>query len=95
MSDLKWLEDWYESHCDDAWEHIHVIKIESIDTPGWRVTVPILETELAGKELNEIIIDRDDHDWVRCWIKDGQFEGAGGLRNLEEMIHLFKEWAEG
>lgn len=95
MSNLKWLESWYENHCDDEWEHTHSLKIESIDTPGWRLTVPLLETELEGKTLTEIIIDRDDQDWVRCWIKDGYFEGAGGLRNLEEMIQIFKDWAEG
>ncbi len=94
MSYLKWLESWYESYCDDEWEQTHGLKIESIDTPGWRVTIPLLETELEGKLLNEIIIDRDDNDWIRCWIKDGYFEGAGGLKNLEEMIQIFKEWAE-
>lgn len=95
MSYLKWLEGWFESHSDDEWEQTHGLKIESIDTPGWRVTISLLETELEDKILNEIIIDRDDNDWIRCWIKDGYFEGAGGLRNLEEMIQIFKEWVEG
>jgi hypothetical protein len=94
MSNLKWLERWFESHCDDDWEHSNGVKIESIDTPGWRLTIPVRETELENIAFDEIIIDRDDQDWVRCWIKDGYFEGAGGLSNLEEMIQMFQEWVE-
>jgi hypothetical protein len=94
MSNLKWLERWFESHCDDDWEHSNAIKIESIDTPGWRLTIPVRGTELENITFDEIIIDRDDQDWVRCWIKDGYFEGAGGLSNLEEMIQIFKEWVD-
>ena len=44
MNLFEWLSKWYSSMCVDEWEHFYGIKIETLDNPGWIVTIDLLET---------------------------------------------------
>jgi len=87
------LASWYGSHCNDDWEHTNGVAISTIDNPGWRLRINIFETILSDVEFPSVKIDRSDHDWVRCKVEGGFFEGAGGAHNLDELIMCFLEWA--
>ncbi|MGE5787130.1 MAG: immunity 53 family protein [Myxococcales bacterium] len=88
------LEQWYVSQCDDDWEHQYGIKIDTLDNPGWSVEVDLLDTALMAREFREVNHERSDSDWIRCRVRDGKFEGFGGVRNLGEVIEVFLSWAE-
>ena len=40
---IKQLENWYNSRCDGDWEHEFGIKIDTLDNPGWKITIDIDE----------------------------------------------------
>jgi hypothetical protein len=38
------LQEWYRSRCDGDWEHSYGVKVETLDNPGWLVTVDLEDT---------------------------------------------------
>ncbi len=93
MDCLTWLQSWYADQCDGDWEHEEGLKIYTVDNPGWRVQVGLLDTDLEGKLFEEVKVERSEKDWYRCWVKDRMFQGACGSRNLLEMLEVFRTWA--
>lgn len=89
---LFWLQKWYRAHTDGDWEHQHGIRIGTIDNPGWRVDIDLAETEAATKPFSRIEIERNDFDWVHCWIEEEQFKIACGPENLNEGLGFFRNW---
>jgi hypothetical protein len=88
------LATWYQSHCDGDWEHIYGIKIDTLDNPGWSVDISLQETELEDKDYEQIKIERSQEDWLRCSVKDGQFQIRCSPLNLEEGLNTFLTWAD-
>jgi hypothetical protein len=97
---LQSLQEWYRSQCNDAWEHTYGVKIDTLDNPGWKLSIDLKETELEDKPFakvsrGEIADDlTEDGDWLVCEVKDSTFTGAGGPGSLEELISTFLAWAE-
>jgi immunity protein 53 of polymorphic toxin system len=95
MSELvERLEQWYSDQCDGDWEHTWGVHIGTLDNPGWRIRIHLNETSLSGREFVPVKVDRSDLDWFQCWIKDEEFNGAGGVRNLRDILRVFLEWAD-
>lgn len=98
MSTLKWIEEWYLKQCDGDWEHQYGVRINTLDNPGWSVTINLQGTNLEGKSMERVEIERNDADWLSCWIESNQykyeFHAAGGSKNLEEILNIFKDWVE-
>lgn len=90
-----WLQQWYHDHCNEDWEHGYGITIRTIDNPGWRIEINLVETELEGANFSKICLERDENDWVRCEVINGQFQAACGPMNLIEMLGYFRQWAIG
>jgi len=88
------MQSWYEQRCDGDWEHQYGIKIETLDNPGWVLTVDLAETDLEGASFDEVIIERSDRDWVRCRREQMTFRGYGGPSNLDEILTVFLRWSE-
>jgi hypothetical protein len=93
MTTLDRLQKWYESHCDGEWEHGEGLVIESLDNPGWMVRISLRGTALESRQFQEISRLEPDRDWIRCWIEDGKFQGAGGPQMLDEILQTFVDWA--
>lgn len=89
MTQIIHLENWFESKCDQSWEHEWGIKIESLDNPGWKLTVPIMGTVLEERVFEEIQFERSEMNWVVCKVEGGYFTGYGGVKNLSELIDIF------
>jgi hypothetical protein len=94
MNTLTKLATWYQSHCDGDWEDIYGIKIDTLDNSGWSVDISLQETELEDKDYEQIKIERSQEDWLRCSVKDGQFQIRCSPLNLEEGLNTFLTWAD-
>ena len=96
---LAELQAWYRSQCNDDWEHSYGVKIETLDNPGWSVTVDLTETDLQDKVFSPVVrglIADDltqDQNWIVCKVAEQRFQGAGGPSTLDEIIATFLTWA--
>ena len=91
---LSKLQHFYYAQCDGDWEHSEGIKIDTLDNPGWSLSISLIDTYLEDKKLDYIKIERSEHDWIICYLRDGKFEGRGGPLNLSELLEVFFNWAE-
>ena len=91
---LAALQAWYVAQCDGAWEQRHGIRIESLGSPGWAVTIDVAGTPLADREFASVDYHGSDTYWYECRMADGRWEGSGGPRALEELVRMFLAWAE-
>ena len=88
------LQEWYVAHCDDDWEHSFGIKIDTLDNPGWRITIDLEGTPLEGIPFKETKMDYDSEtNWLLCNVENNKFVGACGPMLLENMVSIFLEWA--
>jgi hypothetical protein len=95
LDNCSWLEDWYQRQCNGEWEHVHGIRIYSIDNPGWRVKVDLNGTryaEIANAEIKET--NESDSEWMVCKIVEGVYEGVGGPLMLGPILQTFRSWIE-
>lgn len=94
MDVVDWFARWHEGQCDGDWEHGVGASIDTLDNPGWLLTV-----DLAGTDCDGRILDRFSHnyehklDWWTCWTEDNVFCGAGGPRQLRSLLEAFRDWA--
>ena len=95
MEELRALQQWYLSQCNQDWEHMYGIKIDTLDNPGWTLKVDLRETELEGAAFETVSRgdSEDEADWIFCKVEGDQFYGAGGALNLTELIQVFLQWA--
>src|SRR5919106_5696409 len=93
-TELGELQAWYRRHCDGDWEHGAGIQIESLDNPGWRVRINLVDTQLDGQPF-DVVEERygQETEWVRCWVAEDQFHGAGGPEQLSRLLRIFLDWA--
>ncbi|QEY25316.1 Imm53 family immunity protein [Neisseria zalophi] len=85
---LTSLQNWYKSKCDGVWEHSYGIEIDTLDNPGWRVS---LSGENNKKNIN-IFLERSDKNWVSIKADSNEFVAYGGIDNLDEMLHHALIW---
>ena len=90
---LARLQDWYAANCDGDWENTYGVTIESLDNPGWRVTIDLHGTPLEGREFEAVEIMRGLQDWLDCHVQDKKFVAGCGPRNLNELLKTFFDWA--
>ncbi len=94
------LSAWYEAQCNGDWEHNYGIKIETVDNPGWLVTIDLLGTNLETKSFTEISHNVDSQNnpiatnWLHCTVSNAQYIGAGDSSKLEQIVAHFCFWLE-
>jgi hypothetical protein len=101
---LLWLCSWFKRHCDGNWEHSQGVTIESIDNPGWRVTIDLVGTELDAQPDGSIREDGEPPnaanafvggaEWTSCEVKDSRLIGAGDPSKLNQILTVLREWVE-
>jgi hypothetical protein len=91
---LSRLQRWYSAQCDGDWEHSLGVRIESLDNPGWMVTIHLRDTPLEAAAFPEVRKIDDDREWVDCKVTAGEFRGAGGPHMLGAIIEIFVQWAD-
>ncbi len=93
MDTLQELQRWYQSQCNGDWEHSYGVKIDTLDNPGWSVTIELIETDMSDRPFTAIQRLEHDKEWIYCEVRDQKFEGRGGPFMLEEILRTFVEWA--
>lgn len=68
------------------------IRIETLDNPGWWVSIDLKSTAAEYTDFAIVNRERSKNDWFDCKIRDNRFEGTGGPRNLTEIIKTFLKW---
>lgn len=91
---LEWLEKWYDSQCNDNWEHMFGIKIETIDNPGWEILIDLEDTNVNCCPRDWILIEHSEKRWIGFKVQDNKFEGACDPKNLGTLISIFKKMVE-
>ena len=86
---LAKLENWYSAQCNGEWEHTYGIKVDTLDNPGWSVTIDLDKTQWAAKEFPKIFIENSPNDWLRCWKDNRQFRGTGDPSKLRSLLSHF------
>jgi hypothetical protein len=93
--ELGWLQQWFADHCDGDWEHDDGIKIQTLDNPGWEVSISVADTELEGISPEKVNLDRSDTDWIVYEVQNACFIARGGPNNLLEILRAFRQLVEG
>ena len=89
MDTLHNFQLWYRNQCDGSWEHQYGASINTLDNPGWVVMVDLMGTDLQAVQMDPIIDEKTDDDWLHCKIDNGKFVGNGGSLNLEAILQIF------
>lgn len=88
------LQNWYLTQCNGDWEHEFGIKIDTLDNPGWKVVIDLIDTPCENKIFNKINGQIDESNWLQCNVKENKFIGYGGVQNLIDIIRIFIAWKD-
>jgi Immunity protein 53 len=94
MNSFKRLQAWYAGQCDGEWEHATGVQIHSVDDPGWFVRIGVRGTSLESRAFEPVDRLLPEQDWLRCRVRNGDFEACGGPEVLDEILDIFLDWAE-
>jgi immunity protein 53 of polymorphic toxin system len=61
---LALLEEWYVSQCHGDWEHSWGVKIDTLDNPGWSISIHLDETRAETRNLERLKIVRTENDGI-------------------------------
>jgi hypothetical protein len=86
------IEKWYATQCNGEWEHAYGIKIDTLDNPGWCLSIDLRQTRKQDSTLEKISIDRSETNWIQYWVEEKQFKIACGPLNLTEACEIFVSW---
>ena len=89
---LSLLEEWYAARCNGDWEHSWGVKIETLDNPGWTISINLNGTKADGRNLERLKIDRAETDWIHYWVEKKSFQIRCGALNLTEAVQIFIAW---
>lgn len=93
MNALEFLLFWYRGQCNGAWEHANGITIESLDNPGWMVTIDLAESPLEDSLMQTVRQDHSAADWMICQVDHNRFRGQGDPQKLPAILQTFQNWA--
>ncbi len=92
---IDWIENWYSSNCDGNWEHMNVIKIETLDNPGWNVEIDFNNTSVERDNITWKLVEISENDWFGFSIENNIFSAAGDPYKLNLILELFKKVVDG
>ena len=93
MEHLEALQEWYARACDGDWEHSFGIKIDTLDNPGWIVSIDIRETPIEGR-ICDLDQEFDEEEWLHVTCDGKVFRAACGPRSLDRGIGAFLQFAD-
>ena len=88
---INWLEEWCRSQCNGDWEHGDGIKIETLDNPGWSVTIDLSNMTTKLEEIPYQLFEKSKRDWYGYSIKDMKYKAAGDPTKLKFLLELFQK----
>jgi hypothetical protein len=93
LNTLIELQEWYQSQCDGEWEHQNGVRIDTLDNPGWSVSIDV--SKRVDDSFDAVLISRDnsESDWIFCNVKDQRFTGACDPTKLDLCLNTFLKWS--
>ncbi len=58
------------------------------------MTINLAGTELEDEFFEIVEFENNRNDWLYCIVKNQQFQGDGGVKNLIDILKVFIAWAE-
>jgi hypothetical protein len=95
MHPVEFLQSWYQTQANGEWERARGVTIETLDTPGWMVSVDLIGTALDGRTMAAVQRERSAQDWLLCEVEENQFRGQGDSQKLLPILEIFQRWASG
>lgn len=89
-----WLADFLSRLGPDTPQRAGRVNLESLDRPGWRLWVDLTDTPLHGAAFEPVSARRAEDDWIEARLRLSGFAAECGPVNLEDMLALFRDWAE-
>ncbi len=83
------LINWYASQCNGDWEHSYGLKLDTLDNPGWLLTIDLAETKFENLNIEKSIVTIKDDNWLQFEMVDKQFIGACSTQHLNSLIGKF------
>ena len=74
--------NWYSSQCNGEWEHSWGLSIGTLDNPGWRVEINLMDTQWQDTQFEDLFYHESDNNWIRCKKKKPFLKDAEILKNL-------------
>ena len=93
MNPVEFLQSWFQAQANGEWERVRGVTIETLDTPGWMVTIDLAGTQLDGRMMTSIQKERSQSDWLVCEVEQNQFRGQGDSQKLVAILDIFQRWA--
>ena len=93
MHPVEFLQSWYQAQANGEWERARGVTIETLETPGWMVTVDLAGTVLDGRTMVAVQRERSAQDWLLCEVEEKQFRGQGDSQKLLTILEIFQRWA--
>ncbi|HVT91662.1 MAG TPA: immunity 53 family protein [Bryobacteraceae bacterium] len=90
---LDFLQKWYLAQCNGEWEQIKGVTIETLETPGWMVTIDLAETPLENVPMEPVKVELGPNDWIDCQVETQQFRATGDSSKLIAILGVFEKWA--
>lgn len=89
------MQNWYHSQCDGEWEYSYLLRIQTLDFPGWSIDIDV-ETSLAATKFSSISLHESSSKWMDCWKEDSpsKFKARCSSNRLLEAIGIFHKWAK-
>lgn len=64
-----------------------------MDVPAWIVKINLEDTSLENASF--VLVDfKEGNRWVHCFVEDSDFNASCSPDQLEEVMRIFREWAE-
>ena len=89
LDSIQKLQVWYSKQCNGSWEHQCGVSIDTLDNPGWTIAIDLVGTDLESMQMESIVEENDETDWLHCKIENGRFVGNGGPFKLSAILSLF------
>jgi hypothetical protein len=74
--DFSEIITWYQSRCDDSWEHQYGVRLKTLDNPGRLLIIDLINTDSHGRTMAEVRegVASEDHPvslrWIHCFVSD-------------------------
>jgi hypothetical protein len=88
MESIERLQIWYKNQCDGDWEHNFGVKLETLDNPGWALTIDLQLTSLQGPNFEEQQRN-SEFDWYHIKIGNWKYVARGDPSKLNFLVTYF------
>ena len=91
---LQWLQNWCNEQANGDWEHSYGVKIQTVDNPGWWITIDLEDTEYEDVFYDAPMVEVSETDWYFYRFEKKKFAASGDLTKLEFLLCKFRESIE-